>query len=110
MKVISYVVGVIVVAMACMLGWDLYASAKNQREALRVDGLFTHISNRLDAQKQAAGQYPDSLAALAVTNPDDVADMRKIVYRRTESGYSLSYAVSGGYRKTSVFSDTTSHH
>jgi hypothetical protein len=85
---------------------DTFTSAKNQRGALRTDALFSEVSNRLEAHRKASGQYPDSLAALGVTNPPpDLADMRKIVYQRTESGYSLSYTGLTGYHKSYVFSD-----
>ncbi len=93
-----------------MFAWDIYASAKSQREALRIDALFSQISNRLEARRQAVGQYPGSLGALALTNPVDVADIQKIVYRQTVSGYALSYTGFGGYHKSSVFSDERKAH
>jgi hypothetical protein len=110
MRAIGYIFGVMVVAMACMFAWNIYPSAKIQREALRTDALFSQISNRLEAHRQTVGQYPDSLAALTLTNPADLADIQKIVYRRTGSGYALSYTGFGGYHKSSVFSDERRSH
>lgn len=73
-----------------------------------MDVVFTQLGSRLDAHRQAAGQYPDSLAALSFTNPAEVrmlADVRKIMYQRTALGYTLSYTGFAGYHKSCDFRD-----
>jgi len=49
----------------------------------------------VEAYYKTHAQYPDSIAALSFTNSpretDILPDLRKIRYRRTESGYSVGW-------------------
>lgn len=93
--------------------WQFYATARSNRESARMDVVFTQLSSKLDTHKQAAGQYPDSLAVLSFTNLAEVqmlGDVRKIIYQRTASGYTLSYTGFAGYQKSYDFSDTRTPH
>ena len=103
----------LLVAAACLLSWQFYATARSNREAARMDVVFTQLSSKLDTHKRAAGQYPDSLAVLPFTNLTEVqmlGDVRKIIYQRTASGYTLSYTGFAGYHKSHDFSDTRTPH
>jgi hypothetical protein len=78
-----------------------------------MDVVFTQLSSTLDAHKRATGQYPDSLAVLSFTNQGEArmpSDVRKIVYQRTPSGYTLSYTGFAGYHKFYGFSDDRISH
>ncbi len=107
MRIIANIFGLLLVAVACVLAWQLYATSRNHREAARMEVVFENISSRLDECRQMAGQYPASLSALSLTNAVDVELLRIINYSRTQFGYTLSYTGFAGYVKSYEFSDET---
>ena len=60
------------------------------------------MQKTLQDYQRVKGGYPESLRGLAFTNwpqePRALADIRKMNYHRTDSGYELSYAGWGRYQ------------
>jgi hypothetical protein len=113
MRAIFFILGLVFVTAVCLLAWQFYATARCNREAARMDVVFTQLSSKLGEHRQAAGQYPNSLAALSFTNPAEaqmLGEIQKIIYQRTASGYTLSYTGFAGYHKSYEFSDERALH
>ncbi len=110
MRMTASIFGLLLVALVCVLAWEFYASARNNREVTRMDAVFKGLSSRLDGYRQTAGQYPASLSALSLTNADDVQLLRRITYNRSQFGYTLSYTGFAGYHKSYEFSDESRIH
>ena len=101
-------IGLVIIALACGVAWQFYASARSHKEAARTDAAFNQVIQRLDAYNRVTGHYPDSLAAITSTNTAEVqllTDLPKIAYQRTQSGYVLSYTGFAGYRQSHEFRD-----
>jgi type II secretory pathway pseudopilin PulG len=104
------ILGVAVLVVAPMLVVDYYKAARSQQEALRMMAVHTMLVGKLEAYKRMTGHYPNSTEALSFTNsPQEIqmlSDIRRIQYRRTESGYALRYDGVTGYNFSEV---STSH-
>jgi type II secretory pathway pseudopilin PulG len=94
-RVILIVLGVAVVAVAPMLIVDSYKSRRSQQEALRMTSVKLVVQQKLEAYHEANGRYPDSIDVLSFTNSSQetgmLLDLKKIRYRRTDSGYSVGW-------------------
>ena len=107
-RAIHFLVGVVVLALICGFGWNYYKSVKCQQEALRIMSAQTALVGKLEAYQRANGHYPDSTDSLSFTNSSQeiqmLPDIRRIQYRRTESGYALRYDGIYGYHSSEVSS------
>jgi hypothetical protein len=101
--------GVAAIAILSTLAWVAYESARSHKESLRIDKTQNALEERLAAYLRANGHYPASLQMLAFTNPPEdnrlLADVRRITYRQTASGYELLCRGANGYIDKRVVSN-----
>jgi type II secretory pathway pseudopilin PulG len=107
LRSIHALVGIAVMAFACIVAWSGYQHFRIDGEASRIERVLTAAEDKLAAFQRANGRYPDSLKALIFTNsPQEVrmiADIQNINYQRIKDGYVLSYEGAFGYKNTKSF-------
>jgi hypothetical protein len=99
-----FLFGIFVCAIVLPLTWNYVKTTRIQAEQSRVTIAEDILTRKLEVYHMAHGSYPDSIAALTFTNSgleiQVQPDIQQIKYRRTQTGYTLSYESILGYSST----------
>jgi len=94
-RTILIVIGLLALVAAPILIIDSYKARRCMREASRLNAVRLVVRDKVEAYYKSHGQYPDSITILSFTkSPQEMEilpDLRKIRYRRTETGYSVGW-------------------
>ena len=93
LRFIHALVGVVAIALLCLVVLNIYLSVRNQQEASRIDAVYEALEAKLSEYHRTKGEYPSSLSALTFNLPQEaqmLPAIQKINYVRTPLGYELS--------------------
>jgi len=89
------VIALIALPFVIKFGWEYHVASRCMKENSDALAMKNEIAEKLEAYQTKNGTYPESLTALSFTDvaaqPESLADLKRFRYRRTQSGYSISY-------------------
>jgi len=96
LRVIHLTFGILATVLLVLIAAALVLGPLQNAQSSRIEDLGSKLQQSVETYRQAQGHYPDSLlqAITATSSPQRLAaesDAQKMAYRRTDSGYELSY-------------------
>ena len=96
LRAIHVIFGILAIVPLVLIAASLVLTPLQNAESSRVESLGSELQQSLEAYHQGQGHYPDSLlqavtAGRSPQTPEAQPDLREVTYKRTNSGYELSY-------------------